>query len=548
MKRSLSLFALVLCLSAAAFGQGSDELTRKGAEAYQQGRFKEAAELYARAIEAGADDAGVAYNAACSFALAGDRDRAFAYLDKAVDLGYANPDEAGRDKDFESLRGDPRWEAALARIARKAKDRALMWDSPSIATASAEAIPEDLRMAGLAKLWAEARYNFAFPEKLVAIDWDGLYLAAMPKVRAARTTYEYYRALQEFCAKLQDGHSGVSFPSDYYAKVIGRPGLHTRLVEDRVLVLDVWDPELRQAGIRPGMEIMAVNGSPVRSFAAQNVAPYQSASTPQDLDTRVYEYGLLAGPVSEPLALTLSSADGRVTELSVRRKLPDERKAFMPKAEPFAFRMLPGNIAYAVLTTFNDDAAADGFIKAFDAIAKSDALIIDIRDNGGGNTNVGYRVMAALVDKPFLGSRWATRDYKPAFRAWGNPDRMFTQAAEAAPPDGRHHYGKPVVVLTSARTYSAAEDFLVAFDTSRRGTIIGEPSGGSTGQPLSFKLPGGGTARICSKRDTYADGKVFVGTGIQPQILVHPTVADVRAGRDAVLEAALAEVRNRLAR
>jgi C-terminal processing protease CtpA/Prc len=73
----------------------------------------------------------------------------------------------------------------------------------------------------------------------------------------------------------------------------------------------------------------------------------------------------------------------------------------------------------------------------------------------------------------------------------------------------------------------------------KRGTIVGEPTGGSTGQPLMFKLPGGGAARVCTKRDTYPDGKDFVGVGVQPQVLVRPTIADFRAGRDTVLEAAL---------
>jgi C-terminal processing protease CtpA/Prc len=98
------------------------------------------------------------------------------------------------------------------------------------------------------------------------------------------------------------------------------------------------------------------------------------------------------------------------------------------------------------------------------------------------------------------------------------------------------------VVLTSVRSFSAAEDFAVAFDYAKRGTIIGEPTGGSTGQPLSFSLPGGGRARVCTKRDTYPDGKEFVGVGVQPQRVVHPTIADLRAGRDTVLEAALREV------
>ena len=117
---------------------------------------------------------------------------------------------------------------------------------------------------------------------------------------------------------------------------------------------------------------------------------------------------------------------------------------------------------------------------------------------------------------------------------------MYEQAPTAIQPDPQRQYRKPVLVLTSAATFSAAEDFAVAFDSMQRGTMVGEPTGGSTGQPLFIKLPGGGTARICTKQDAYPDGRAFVGVGVQPQHIVKPTVDGLRAGRDEVLEAALA--------
>ena len=78
-----------------------------------------------------------------------------------------------------------------------------------------------------------------------------------------------------------------------------------------------------------------------------------------------------------------------------------------------------------------------------------------------------------------------------------------------------------------------------AFDAMGRGKIVGQPTGGSTGQPLVIRLPGGGSARICSKRDRYPDGTEFIGVGVKPDIEIAPTVADVRSGRDVVLEKAL---------
>ncbi|MNI72376.1 hypothetical protein D3C73_1283150 [compost metagenome] len=55
-------------------------------------------------------------------------------------------------------------------------------------------------------------------------------------------------------------------------------------------------------------------------------------------------------------------------------------------------------------------------------------------------------------------------------------------------------------------------------------------------------LPGSGSARICTKRDKLGDGGEFIGKGIQPDIIVSPTVADFRKGKDTVLEAAIVQL------
>lgn len=420
----------------------------------------------------------------------------------------------------------------------------VMWDSPAWSVPYAEDLSEDLKVAGLSKFWSEVKYNFAFPEKLAALDWDALYVAFIPRVRAARSTAEYYRVLQEFCAKLQDGHTNIIMPDAYRKTRVGRVGLQIRLIEGRVMVNRAWDPELEKQGIARGMEIVKIDGLATRSYAENYIIPRLSSSTPQYLDILAYERALLDGLSSEPVKLTLETEDGRTIERNVRRlTLPESTKlAPSPAPNPFEFRMLPGNIAYIALNSFMDDKTADEFLKRFPEFAASNAMILDLRSNGGGNTNVGYRVMAALAKEPFLGSRWSTRDYKPAFRSWGRPDSMFLAPAEREPIDPDHRYAGRVIVLTSPRTYSAAEDFLVAFDQSGRGTILGETSGGSTGNPLYLKLPGGGGALVCSKHDAYAGGKEFVGAGVKPQIEAHPTVAGFRAGKDIVLERAIAEI------
>lgn len=398
-------------------------------------------------------------------------------------------------------------------------------------------LPEDERIAGLSLLWSEAKYNFAFFERTPKLDWDALYLETIPKVRAAQNTLEYYRILERFYAQLHDGHTSVIYPREL-GEVLGWPLVTTRWIEGKVLLDQVRDPALAEQGLVRGLEVVAIDGVPARQYGMERVAPYRSASTPQDLETRVFENTLLSGPKDSPVELTLRDAGGREFTRTLPRKTNSERAKYpgLP-TQRFEFRLLPGNVAYVALNSFASAGIVEDFEAAFPQILKAEALILDLRQNSGGSSRHGWSVLGRLTDKPFLSSQWRTREHRPAMSAWRKPEGWFTSEPKPIPPHGGAFFSKPVVLLTNAHTYSAAEDFAVAFDAMQRGRIVGEPTGGSTGQPLFFALPGGGSARVCTKHDRYPDGKEFVGVGVQPHTLVRPTVADFRAGRDAALEA-----------
>ncbi len=430
--------------------------------------------------------------------------------------------------------------AALVLALAAGSAMAQQWETAALAGPFRESISEDEKIAGLSKLWSEVKYNFFDTARLDQLDWDKTYLETLPRVRATRSTEDYYRVLMELVAKLKDGHTNVYPPQELTERMRGTTMLKTLPIEGRVIVTEVLDPGLRAKGIMPGLEVVAVDGAEVKTYAAREVAPYVSASTPQDEALRTFGYQFLAGAVGSAPRVTFRDAAGKQFEQQVPRVSWEARKAAMANSASFEFSMLPGDVAYVSLNSFEDNSAADAWMAAFDEIAKSSALVIDVRRNGGGDSDVGYKILSTLDDKAFLTNRWSTRDYKPTWRAWDRPQPMYEQAPTAIQPDPQRQYRKPVLVLTSAATFSAAEDFAVAFDSMQRGTLVGEPTGGSTGQPLFIKLPGGGTARICTKQDAYPDGRAFVGVGVQPQHIVKPTVDGLRAGRDEVLEAALA--------
>ncbi|GAF84236.1 unnamed protein product, partial [marine sediment metagenome] len=104
----------------------------------------------------------------------------------------------------------------------------------------------------------------------------------------------------------------------------------------------------------------------------------------------------------------------------------------------------------------------------------------------------------------------------------------------------------PIIVLIGHGTGSAAEDFLIALDSIKRATFVGQKTNGSTGQPLIFNLPGGGSARVCTKKDTYPDGREFVGYGISPHEYIEPSIEDILKDRDVVLEKGVGVLREKI--
>ena len=206
---------------------------------------------------------------------------------------------------------------------------------------------------------------------------------------------------------------------------------------------------------------------------------------------------------------------------------------------PLEFRILPNNIGYLRLTSFNTSKVVELFDSLFSTISSTNALIIDIRANGGGSSQYGYEIAGRLTDKPFWTSWAITRSYRPSSRAWGGDAVKIDITRWDWKPYKPEPYTSPVVLLVGPSTYSAAEDFTVVFKNMERGLILGSATGGSTGQPLGYDLPGGGLGFVCSKRDVEPSGEEFVGQGIVPSRIVEPTLEGIRKGRDEVLDAAL---------
>ena len=476
------------------------------------------------------------YDRARYEALGGNPDKAMATLKYAADLEVLPVgDEVTNEPEFAALRDRPEFKTLVARLQREA---ALWKDSPALATPFKPVLSEEEKVAGLSKIWSEARFNFPFFGR-IDVDWDAQYMAFLPQVRTAKTTEDYYRVLARFVAILRDGHTRLVAPRELNDRLYAVAPLTTRLVEGKVIVAEVEDQALAAQGIVPGTELVAIDGRPVLEYAKTEVEPYVFGFAPQDRAWETFWFELLRGPLDKPLNLSFRPAEGGTISSVVRRR-PNRGGYFPETPIPAEFKMLPGNIAYLRAQEFLDDAAAKTLRENIAAVSKSGGLIIDIRLNGGGRDENMSALLAILGDnQPFPGLNWRSREYVAAVRSWHLTPGWKRDTYGKQQFDSAAHYTGPVVVLTSGTTYSSAEQFVTGIRTLKRGTIVGEATGGSLSNPMVFQLPGGGMGFIGSKDDYYPDGRLFNGIGIMPDVPVSPTIADIRAGRDRTLEKAL---------
>lgn len=403
-----------------------------------------------------------------------------------------------------------------------------------------DSLTEATKIAGLSKAWAEAKFNFANFDLIPTVNWDSIYHVYIPVAHAAKTKKEYYQVLTRFYTHLNDGHSSVIPPQELWNEMYAALPIRAKLMDGAVVVTNLYDPAEEYQLLKPGTIISRINGQPVTEYAAEHISPYSSHSTPQDALARLYSYNFTRGALAEPLDLEIITPEGKKVRKGFKR-VPAE--VLFRFGRDWSYRKINSSIGLFTVNTFNDAGLIPFMDSIFQKTPHPENLIIDLRNNGGGNSNNGFELIAYLTDQPFMTGKNILRHYRPTMRAWQTePDALEIIQHDWKPYKGHSFKGK-VVVLSGPGTYSAAEDFLAAFKHLKRGLIVGEPTGGSTGQPLMYPLPFGGMGMVCSKRDLMPDGTEFIGIGIEPDIEVKPRLKNFLAGRDDVLEEALVRLK-----
>lgn len=378
-------------------------------------------------------------------------------------------------------------------------------------------LAERLATVGAAWAIAEMFYPYFRDQR---IDWPAQLPGALSRAAVARSASETFDALANLIAHLHDGHARPNHP---LLPITGILPVALRRFGDRLIVVGALAPYAAQLPI--GAEVVAIDRVPAQQAYAAAVERVSSA-TPGWMDYSV-PFWLTTGPLGTWQTLRLRSVAGVETDVLLPRVSRNLYDSEVREPRPSLGATLAPGVMYVDLEAMS----VERWRTVLPQLAPARALILDMRAYPGRGvwTMIGHLIdhaarspdwqIPSLDDQGYWHSSWEIRPQQPRLAA-------------------------KIVLLFDSRAMSAAETFLqVMVENHVVAATIGEPSAGTNGNESVLPLPGNFSLRFTGMRVPLADGTALQGHGIVPDELVHPTLEGVRAGRDELLEAAVARAR-----
>lgn len=402
------------------------------------------------------------------------------------------------------------------------------------------------------RAWRVIAGHFYDP-RLNGVDWGAVRAATRARAAAASSDAEFYAVLKDMAAALGDSHTMVLTPRETVDRrrfVTTRVGMQITFADGRIVVSEVEpDSPAARAGISVGDVLFAAGTT---RFDATFIRAAIS-------DPRLVHGDVLAG--DGPEALPADAPDNeRVRVLrAVRREMRRTampvargglvvdvlradgtllRTTLVPTASPrppsASLRWLDGDVALIRFTRFVPELRVE-LEAALEEAAKARALILDLRGNGGGLIEMFRWFTGRFMPEERLVMRSLSRDRvdgrtQNVSDMYVGPDRFETTHRSLL---------QPLAVLVDGRTGSAAELAAVALAEQRSALLVGEPTCGCVvGVRFEYVLPDGGGVRVAETGFVSARGARLEGVPTLPGVRVSPTLADLRNGRDMVLDEA----------
>lgn len=363
------------------------------------------------------------------------------------------------------------------------------------------------------ELWDTLRVRYPFfSEKQT--DWDKVRAFYRPLAIAASDRASFAEVARRMLFELYDAHTTVwnlpddsqrSPPFDLLVDVTGRT-LTVRSVEP--------DSAAHDAGLKVGDRVTAVDGAAI-PVAMRAIAP-RCLRRPDPAAEAFTANAVVAGRRGRARRLTVVSGTAPQRDLLLAAK----RQGAKPDID---WRMLDGNVGYIAIRSFADQKVVDIFNEALAALRGTRGLIIDVSDNGGGDTAIALPIMGRFITEPKPYALMRRRQGTGLSQPW----------TEWVDPRGPFTYTAPVVVLCSHWSGSMAEGFPMGMRDIVGATIVGTPMMGLGAAVYQFKLDRTGLEGQYSAEPVY-DTAGRPRWQLEPDVRVRDGADIVAAGRVAL--------------
>jgi carboxyl-terminal processing protease len=400
---------------------------------------------------------------------------------------------------------------------------------PLVDSAVASTTTVEGRLAVFDDAWA--RINERYYDQLFrGLDWNAQRTSFRAQAAKAESGQDLYAVLRRMISSLNDPHTRVFGPDEKFDwwrprfvsvgfAIAEIGGLPTVVKVDR-------DSAAQRAGVRPGDVIETVNGEAAVSIAANRLS---NLPEPSRASARFRVFAkLLDGTPDTSVDVTWKGKDGKRKSARFHRYWQQRELGVRVTRER-------GDYAVVDLDAFTKTIAADFARGLREKLKGARGIILDLRNNGGGDAEAMSDIAAT-----FLGVGVDLGEFTD--RA-GRKFSIFTQVTSLLAGNHVQQTKLPLVVLTSARTASAAEILVEALRASRRATVIGTQTCGCVlAVRTRHLLPDGGLLDVSELDYQTANGRRLEGHGLEPDKIVVIEQSDLYAGRDRAMAAALIKI------
>jgi tricorn protease len=374
------------------------------------------------------------------------------------------------------------------------------------------------------EVWRRYR-DFFYVENMHGYDWEALRRQYAPLLAHVAHRSDLNYVIGEMISELSVGHAYIA-GGDF--EIPARP--EVALLGAR-LELDKRAGRYRVAGILKGQNEEERYRSPLTEIGANiREGDYILAIEGEDLLADDNPYRLLRYKSDRPVRLTVNSVPSlEGARVEIFKPISSEKSlnylAWVSANRERVTRMTDGRIGYLHVPDMSGDGIRE-FVKWFYSQTRKEGLVIDVRNNGGGNVS---RMLIERLRRELLATGFAR----------GNED-------PSTYPDAVLH-GHMVCILNE-NSASDGDIFPAMFRKAGLGPLIGKRSwGGVVGITDRGPLLDGGTIYVPEFGHASADGEwIIEGVGVEPDIVIENDPKSMIEGRDPQLEKAIEEVMKRV--